>query len=78
MLYACCCYLYFRSSRPPPNSFTNKQELQYSLYYKMLLSLTYDDGIVRDLFCVVSVVVKSQMPDACVQVLDESSLVHVH
>lgn len=40
--------------------------------------LTYDDGIVGDLFCVSSIIVKRQVPDSSVQVLDEPSLMHIH
>lgn len=40
--------------------------------------LTYDDRVIRDLLCVAPVVVKCQMPNSCVQVLDEAGLVHIH
>lgn len=37
--------------------------------------LTYDDGVKRHLLCVLPVIVKSQMPDSGIQVLDKASLV---
>ena len=39
--------------------------------------LTYNDGTKGHLLCIFPVIVKSQMPDPRVQVLDEASLVQV-
>lgn len=51
---------------------------QARTWSRQTIDLTYDDGVVRDLFCVPPIIVKSHMPDSYVQKLNEARLVHIH
>lgn len=57
----------------PRETFTVSMTIVRTLHNRL-----YDDGIVGDLFCVSSIIVKRQVPDSSVQVLDEPSLMHIH